>query len=166
MPVVILGQLLRKNVPFLFISCHLKYCWISFLILYHTRDSFKLMKFLMNTCSICHNHCCFHPRLHPPKTPVKAVLLESLHLCGKGIVLGGKRQWRAHKIALKGWFTSAFNYVLSPLFESSSGNRVQKWLFGNVIFLRYVDPWDSQSAADFSTFFLAVSIYDFTWSIP
>ena len=155
---VTLGQLFRKSVAFLFISCHLKYCWTSFPILCHTRGSFKLGKFLMNACCICHNNHWFHPRLHPPKIPDKAELLESLQLCDRGIVLEGKRQWRAHRIALKGWFTLVLNCVLPSFFESSSGSRAHKWLFGNVIFLRYVDPQDSWSAADFSMFFPVVSI--------
>jgi len=110
--VVTLGLLFRKNIIFLFINCHLKCCWISFRILCCTRDSFQMEKFLINTSCICHNNHCFHPRLHPPKIPDTAELLESRHLCYRGIVLGGKRQWRAHRITLKGGFSLILNCVL------------------------------------------------------
>lgn len=123
---VTLGQIFRKSFVFLFINCHLTYCWTSFPMLCHTRGSFKLGKILPNTCCICHNN-------HPPKLPDKAKLLENFHLCDKGIVLGRKRQWRAHRIALTGWLTLVLNCVLPPLFEPSSGNGPHKWLFGNVV---------------------------------
>lgn len=65
--------------------------------------------------------------------------------------------WRDNSL----WF-----WIVFCLFESSSGSRAHKWLFGNVIFLRYVHPQDSWSAAVFSTFFPVVSIYDLAWSSP
>lgn len=78
----------------------------------------------------------------------------------------GKKQWKAHRISLKVWFTLVLNCVLPSLFESSSGSRAHKWLFGNLIFLRYVDSQESWSIADFSTFFPVAGIYDLAWSSP
>lgn len=159
--VVTLGQLSRKSGVFLFMSCHLKYCWAIFPILCHTRGWIELGKFSMYTCCICHNNHLFYPRQHVPEISDKAELYESLHLRDRGIMLGGKRQQRAHRVSLKRWFVLVLSCVLSSLWvwEWQLGTQVVGW-HSQGSMLRYADQQDIWSAANFSMSFSDVSIYD------